>query len=106
MSKLNVVLLLAVILSSLALIRSAYDTRRLFDATHKAETESQRLTGERSRLEAERQTAATNLRVERTARERLAMRTTTPAVTMYVVDPAAKPAVSAVPAASASGARP
>lgn len=101
MNKLNVVLLLAVILSSMALIRSAYDTRRLFDAIHKAEAESLRLTGERTRLEAERQTAATNLRVERTARERLAMRTTTPAVTMYVVDPAAKPR-----AAAASGANP
>jgi len=103
MTKLNVLLLAAVILSALALIRSAYDTRRLFNAIHKAESESQRLTGERSRLEAERQTAATNLRVERTARERLAMRTATPAVTMYVVDPAATPARNAAPA---SGAQP
>ena len=37
-------------------------------------------------LEAERQAAATNARVERTARERLAMRTATPAVTIYVPD--------------------
>ena len=69
------------------------------------ESESLRLTGERSRLEAERQTAATNLRVERTARERLAMRTATPAVTMYVVDPAAQ-ASAQTRAAPASGAQP
>ena len=38
------------------------------------------------RLEAEREGQATSLRVERTARERLAMRAATPAVTVYVND--------------------
>ena len=89
MTKLNLLLLLALIGSSLLLIRSAYDSRRLFAAIHKSEVEATRLAGEHKRLEAERQAQATNLRVERTARERLAMRTATPAVTVYVVDPAA-----------------
>ncbi len=89
MTRINLLLLLAVIASSLVLIRSAYDSRRLFAEIHKAESEAARLEGEFKRLEAERQAQATSLRVERTAREKLAMRTVTPAVTMYVIDPAA-----------------
>lgn len=101
MTRLNLLLLAVLLGSAMVLIRSAYDTRRLFAAIHKVDVESQRLAGEQKRLEAERQAQATNLRVERTARERLAMRTTTPAVTMYVVDPVAKPAA----AAASGGAR-
>jgi cell division protein FtsL len=103
MSRLNLLLLLVLIISSLFLIRSAYDARRLFADIHKAEVEAMRLDGEYKRLEAERQAQATSLRVERTAREKLQMRTVTPAVTMYVVDPAAANAAGFVaPAASAA----
>jgi cell division protein FtsL len=101
MTKLNVLLLLAVIASALVLVNTAYDARRLFTEIHRAEVESLRLEGEHKRLEAERQLQATNLRVERTAREKLRMATATPAVTMYegrVVAPAA--------ATSTAGARP
>ena len=94
MTRLNLVLLLAVVASALVLIRSAYDARRLFAEIHRAEVEANRLDGEYKRLEAERQAQATSLRVERTARERLAMRTVTPAVTMYVTDPAASAAAT------------
>ena len=38
--------------------------------------------------QAERQAQATHIRVEKTAREKLAMRTATPAVTQYVDDAA------------------
>ena len=96
MSRLNLLLLLVLIVSSLFLIRSAYDARRLFAEIHKAEVEAMRLDGEYKRLEAERQAQATSLRVERTAREKLQMRTVTPAVTMYVVDPAASAAAASV----------
>ena len=104
MTRLNLLLLAAVIVSSLLLIRSAYDARRLFAEIHRAEGEASRLEGEFKRLEAERQAQATSLRVERTAREKLAMRTVTPAVTMYVVDPAASSPTGAA-AAAAGGAR-
>ncbi len=46
-----------------------------------------RLELDRERLEAELQAQATHLRVEQVAREKLAMRTATPAVTQYVADP-------------------
>ena len=51
------------------------------------------------RLEAERQAQATHLRVERVAREKLAMRMATPDVTRYVTD-ARAPAASGVDAMS------
>ena len=99
MTRLNIVLLLAVVASSLLLVRSAYDARRLFSSIHKAEVEALRLAGEHKRIEAGRQAQATNLRVDRTARERLGMRPATPAVTVYVADPAAG-AVSSAQGAS------
>jgi cell division protein FtsL len=96
MTRLNLLLLLAAIGSALLLVRTAYDARRLFNEIHRAEVEGERLAGERRRLEADRQLQATNLRVERTARERLQMSTATPAVTMYE----GRPAVAAAGAAS------
>lgn len=83
MAKINVLLLAALIGSSLWLVKTAYEARRVFAEIHRAEQEGLRLEGERTRLEAERQTQATTQSVERSARQRLAMRTVTPAVTMY-----------------------
>ncbi len=89
MTRLNLLLLAAVIASAMALVRTAYESRRLFYELHQAEVQAARLAGETRRLQAEREAQATSLRVERTAREKLGMRTVTPAVTVYVVDPAA-----------------
>jgi len=89
MTRLNTVLVVALVASSLYLVRTAYDARRLYTDLDRAKNESARLEVEYKRLEAERLAAATNARVERTARERLAMRTATPAVTVYVQDAAA-----------------
>ena len=75
----------------LLLVKTAYEARRLFTAIDRADSSSRRLDGEYKRLEAERQAQATNLRVEQRAREKLRMRTATPAVTHYVGDPAAAP---------------
>ena len=87
-------LLLAVlIVSSLYLVRVSYETRRLFAALDKAQGEERALDHESERLKTELRSQATPLRVERTARDRLAMRAATPAVTQYVELPA-------VPAAS------
>ena len=102
MTRTNTLVVVALVFSSLYLVRTASDARRLYDALDRAGVESARLEVEAKRLDAERQAAATNLRVERTARERLAMRTATPAVTVYVPDVSAAPAS----AAQVSGARP
>lgn len=86
MTRLNVLLLLALIVSSLVLVKTAYDARRLYSEIDRAKNEQARLDAEYKRLEAERQAQATNLRVEKVARERLAMRLANPAVTQYVTD--------------------
>jgi len=89
MTRVNLLLGLALLLTSLYLVRTAYDARRLFAELDKARNEAARLDIEYKRFEAEREAQATSLRVERTARDKLAMRTATPAVTVYVQDAAA-----------------
>jgi len=89
LNKLIIGLALALLASSLLLVKTSYDARRLFAALDRAQGEERALEAERQRLDAERQAAATNLRVERLARERLTMRVATPAVTQYVNDDAA-----------------
>ena len=89
LNKLEVLLLLALLGSALVLVRTAYESRQLFAALDQAQKENRQLDAEFKRLDAERQAQATNLRVEKVAREKLRMRTATPAVTAYVLDPAA-----------------
>ena len=89
MRRLNLLLLAAVLGSSLLLVNSAYEARRVFAALDQAQKENRQLDAEFKRLDAERQAQATHLRVEKMAREKLRMRTATPAVTAYVLDPAA-----------------
>ena len=111
MTKLNFLLLVAVIVSALVLVKTAYDARRLFTDIHRAETEALRLAGDHKRLEADRQLQATNLRVERTARERLGMNPATPPAMLYedrlaAAGNAAASAANLPAARSLAGARP
>ena len=89
MTRLNVVLLLAVLASAIYLVHTQYESRRLFTELDRAVAEARRLETEHQRLQVEKRAQATPLRVEKAAREKLRMRTATPAVTHYVVDPAA-----------------
>jgi cell division protein FtsL len=89
MTRLNVLLLIALLASSLYLVRVSYESRRLFAALDKAQGEERALDNDGERLKTELRSQATPLRVERTARERLAMRAATPGVTQYVELPAA-----------------
>ena len=84
MTRLNLLLLLVLIASSLYLVRVSYEARRLFAELDKAQSEERALDHDSERLKTELRSQATPLRVERTARERLAMRAATPAVTQYV----------------------
>lgn len=87
--KLNVLLFAALLASCLLLVKTAYESRQLFAALDAARAEQKQLDAEFKRLDAEAQAQGTHLRVERTARERLQMRTATPGVTAYVYDAAA-----------------
>ena len=84
MTRLNVLLLLVLLVSSVYLVKVAHESRRLYADLDKARTEERLLDSEFERLKAEKQSQATPLRVEKTARDKLAMRTATPAVTQYV----------------------
>jgi cell division protein FtsL len=83
-TRLNVLLLLALLFSCVYLVRVSHESRRLFAELDKAHTDERLLDNEFERLKSEKQSQATPLRVERTARDKLAMHTATPAVTAYV----------------------
>lgn len=90
MTRLNLVLLAAVIASAMYLVRTQYESRSLFVQLEKATADARKIELDNERLEVERRAQATPLRVERLARDKLSMRTTTPAITEYVADQGSK----------------
>jgi cell division protein FtsL len=103
MTRLNVLLLVALLFSAVYLVRVSHESRQLFAALDKARNEERLLDNEFERLLSDKQTQATPLRVEKTAREKLGMRNATPAITQYVSRAGA--AVSPDAASAARGAR-
>ena len=84
MTRLNLLLLLAVLASALYLVRTQYESRRLYVELEKAAAQSRKLEAENERLQVEKRAQATPLRVEKLAKDKLQMRTVTPAITQYV----------------------
>jgi cell division protein FtsL len=103
MTRLNIVLLIAVIASALYLVRTQYESRRLFVEVEKAQNLARKLELEHERLEVEKRGQATPLRVEMLAKKELGMRTATPAVTQYVRSPMGAASASS---GSANGSKP
>jgi cell division protein FtsL len=83
MSRVSVLLMIAVMASALYLVRTQYESRSLTTDIDRATSEARRLETENDRLDVERRAQATPLRVEKLAREQLHMRTITPAITHY-----------------------
>ena len=83
MTRLNLVLLLALITSALYLVNLQYESRRLFTDLDKATSEAHRLDVELDRLQVDKRAQATPLRVEKLAKDKLQMRTASPAITVY-----------------------
>ena len=96
MTRLNVLLLIALIASAVYLVRVSHDSRRLFAEFDKARNDERLLDNEFERLKSDKQSQATPLRVEKTARDKLAMRSATPAVTQYISRAAPSSAAGAV----------
>jgi len=94
MTRLSIVLFAATIFSALYLVRVQYDSRRFFTELDRAVAEAHRLETERGRLEVEKRAEATSLRVEKLAKDKLAMRTVTPAITEYVAARAPAPSAA------------
>ncbi len=84
MTRLNLVLLIAVLCSALYLVHTQYESRRLYVELEKATAETLKIETDHERLQVEKRAQATPLRVEKLAKERLQMRTATPAITQYV----------------------
>ena len=84
MTRLNLVLLLAVLVSALYLVRTQYESRSLTTDLDKATSEARKLETDLERLQVEKRAQATSLRVEKLAKEQLQMRTASPAITQYV----------------------
>jgi len=84
MTRLNLVLLIAVLASALYLVRTQYESRRLYVELEKAQAESRKLAAENERLQVDKRAQATPLRVEKIAKDKLQMRTATPVITQYV----------------------
>ena len=91
MTRLNIVLLIAVLASALFLVSTQYESRRLFAELDKANGEARKLEQEQQRLQVEKRAQATPLRVEKLAKEQLQMRTASPAITQYVPASGSKP---------------
>jgi cell division protein FtsL len=83
-TRLNVLLLLVLLASSVYLVHVSHESRRFFAALDGANAEARLLSSEFERLKSDKQSQATPLRVEKTAHSKLAMRAATPAVTQYV----------------------
>lgn len=84
MTRLNLVLLVAVMVSALYLVRTQYESRNLTTELDKATSEARKLETDNERLQVEKRAQATPARVEKLAKEQLQMRSASPAITQYV----------------------
>jgi cell division protein FtsL len=112
-TRVNIFLAIALLLSCFWLIRTSNEARTLFGQLERARAQEHELAVDLDRLKVDRRTAATPLVVEEMVRTRLKMAATNPSVTHYVSDTpgavqaAARPAAAAsVPASAAAGERP
>ena len=91
MTRLNLVLLLAVLLSAMHLVQVQYESRRLYAEIEKAQADARKLEVEHERLQVDKRAQATPLRVEKLARDQLRMRPAGPGITQYITAAARKP---------------
>ena len=100
MTRINALLVLALVATAIYLVRVQYESRRLFSELDKAHSQARHLAMDVERLEVEKRAQASPGRVERLAREKLEMRQPTPAITTYMSYPnptAAQPAKATTP---------
>lgn len=96
MTRLNLLLLIALIASCVYLVRVSHDSRQLFAQLDRARNDERLLDSEFERLKSEKQSQATPLRVEKAAREQLRMVVASPTVMRQVTHAPAASAVAAV----------
>ncbi|MEO7761185.1 MAG: cell division protein FtsL [Betaproteobacteria bacterium] len=75
MVRLNLLLLALIVISSLALVTSQHQSRKLYNELQVEQAAAKRFEEELARLQVEQSSWSTPSRIERVARERLGMRT-------------------------------
>jgi cell division protein FtsL len=83
MTRINFLLLISVLATMLYIVKIQYESRQLFVAIEKATVEVRKLELEYASLQVESRAQATPLIIEQMAKEKLQMRSATPAVTQY-----------------------
>lgn len=94
MIRLNLMLLLAVLVSAFYLVHTQYESRRLYTAIDKSRAQSLRLEADHEQLQVQKREQATPARVQQLAARQLQMRPVSPGITQYVTLPA-QPAADA-----------
>ena len=84
MIRLNLVLLLAVVVSAFYLVHVQYESRRVYVAMERARAVADRLEADHEQLIVQKRAKATPARVQRLAAEQLGMRPAHPGITEYV----------------------
>jgi cell division protein FtsL len=82
--RLNLVLLVAVLVSAFYLVHTQYESRRLYTAIDKANAQAHRLEADHEQLQVQKRAQATPARVQQLASRQLQMRPVTPGITEYV----------------------
>lgn len=83
MTRITLLLMVAVLGSALYLVRTQYESRTLVTELDRATAQEHKLEVEFNRLDVERGAEATPVRVEKIARESLKMHPITPNITLY-----------------------
>ena len=96
MTRLNLVLLVAVLGSAFYLVHLQYESRRLYVAMERAKSLSDRLAADHEQLVVQKRAQATPARVQQLAKQNLQMRPAHPGITEYVSLPAVGGADGAV----------
>jgi cell division protein FtsL len=88
MIRLNLVLLLAVLISAFYLVHLQYESRRLYVDMERARAAGDRLAADQEQLVVQKRAQATPARVQQLATRQLQMRPAHPGITEYVALPA------------------
>lgn len=85
MIRINLLLLVAVLVSAFYLVHTQYESRRLYTALDRAQALTNKLNAEHEQLRVQKRAEATPARVQQLASLQLEMRPVNPAITQYVV---------------------
>jgi cell division protein FtsL len=100
MTRLNLMLLLAVVLSAFYLVHTQYESRRLYTEIDRAHALARKLESEHEQLQVQKRGQVTSARVQQIASAQLQMRPANPAITEYVTLAGAAPVSGATQVSS------